>query len=80
LITYDDYICLFSGSNQSSPAASANSVSENDIIPPEMYVTNQQLWLELRFRKSFFTSCCQFNENPQPSKTRAQQPGFSWNK
>ncbi|CAL8071365.1 unnamed protein product [Orchesella dallaii] len=43
----------------SSPAASEASTAEDD-IPPEMYVPNQQMWLQLRLKKTGFSSCCNF--------------------
>ena len=48
-------------SNESSPSASMNSLAEDD-IPPEMYVPNQQMWLELRLGRSILTTtCCSCN-------------------
>ncbi|CAG7830238.1 unnamed protein product, partial [Allacma fusca] len=47
-----------SDSAESSPSVSVTSITEDD-IPPEMYVPNQQMWLDLRLRPSFLSSCCE---------------------
>lgn len=54
---YEINYCYSTDSVTSSPDRDADSTAEDD-IPAEMYVPNQQMWLELRLRRSYFTPPC----------------------